>query len=178
MASRVTSNMAVMLTATMRSHSAGGMRSTGSVGSGNAGIVDEHVEPAERRDRLRHHGLDLGALCHIAAARDEARDLLAPSDGQPRVVDVADIDLGALRGEGAGKFPADAGRAGGDENALRHFCFLRDATLANPFVSAKAGTQIFWAKPGFRSAGTNGEWRSRLRRCRRILRVADREALG
>ncbi len=44
--------------------------------AGDAGIVDQHVEAAERLDRGRHHALDLGAAGHVAAPRDQARDLL------------------------------------------------------------------------------------------------------
>ncbi len=86
---------------------------------GDAGIVDQHVEPAERGHRLRHHAFDLGAHGHVAAARDQPGDFFG--DGRERrLVDVADEDFRASSRKGAREFTADAGGAGGDQDALRH----------------------------------------------------------
>jgi len=87
--------------------------------SGNAGVVDEHIEPAQRSDRLWHHALDFGAARHIAAPGDEAGDFLCDG-GKRLVVDVTDENLGAVRRKGTRKLAADAGRAGRYQYTLRH----------------------------------------------------------
>ena len=119
---------------------------------GDAGIVDQHVEPAEGGDRRRHHGLDLGALTHVAAARNEAGDLLGQRR-QRTLVDVADENLAAVGGEGAREFAADAGGAGGDQNALNHgaadLLLMPAATMEEPARPDKGGGAL---RPRLRSA--------------------------
>ena len=90
--------------------------------AGNAGIVDQHVEPAEILDRVRHHALDLGAARHVARPRDQAGDFFGKRIKRGGV-DVADKDARAARGKGAREFAADAGSTGSDQDPLRH-CFL------------------------------------------------------
>ena len=91
--------------------------------------------PPSAVDRRRHHGSISARLAHVAAARDEAGDLLGERRERP-VVDVADENLGAVRGEGAREFAADAGGAGGDQHALRHrFPHLQFFALAHVRLS-------------------------------------------
>src|SRR6185312_715730 len=85
--------------------------------TGNPCVVDEHVEAAEGRDRLRHHARDFGAAAHVVAAGDEAGDFLGEV-GERFLVDVAGEDLGAVLGKRAHEFAADAGRTGGDQYTL------------------------------------------------------------
>ncbi len=87
--------------------------------AGDAGIVDQHIEAAERGDRVGHHALDLGALAHVAGLGGEAGDLFRQRIERSGV-DVADEDFRAGGGKGAREFAADAGGAGGDEDALGH----------------------------------------------------------
>src|SRR6185295_18785230 len=113
--------------------------------TGNAGIVDEHVEPAKRRDRVRHHALDFGAARHIAAPDNETWDFLR--DRRKRfVVIVTDEGFCAVRRKGACKFAADAGCAGRYQYALRHDpCPRSDHRAARPTtgLSPEAGGIAF-----------------------------------
>ena len=87
--------------------------------AGDAGIIDEHVKPAERPYSLRHHPLDLGAARHVVASRGYAGNFLS-NCGKGLLVDVANEDFGAARSEGASKLTADAGGPGRYQDALRH----------------------------------------------------------
>ena len=86
---------------------------------GDAGIVDQHVEPAEACDRVRHHALDVGAARHVARPRDQSGDFFRRRL-ERLGVDIADEHARASRGKRAREFAADAGGAGGDQNPLRH----------------------------------------------------------
>ena len=83
---------------------------------GDAGVVDQHVEAAQLRDRLVEEGVDLVRLGDVAVDRAVVR-ALGPAALQRRLRDIADPDPGAVVGEGIGDGPADAGRAGGDQHS-------------------------------------------------------------
>ena len=101
------------------------------------GIVDKHVKPAQRRNRVRHHALDLGAARHVAAPGDQTRDLFG--NGSERlVVDVADEDFCAIRREGARKFSTDTRGAGRYQDTLRHDSGINQIIL--PTARQRAST--------------------------------------
>ena len=76
---------------------------------GNAGIVDEDVEPAEILGDVLHQLLDLdgGRLVGLEGAGFDALGLQLGDDGLRLVGggDIADGDVGAFVGEGAGDWP-------------------------------------------------------------------------
>ena len=75
------------------------------------GITAAHCDMASRT------ALDRGAARHVAMRRGDAGNVLADR-GERGLIDVADVDLCALRGESARDFTAYAARAGGDQNPL------------------------------------------------------------
>jgi len=95
----------------------------------DAGVVDQHVQPAELGGRLPHQadGVvllgDVPADEHVADAvlpklADAGVDLLLGVGGLLRVAQVVDGDVGAVGGEPHGDRLADAGAAAGDEHVL------------------------------------------------------------
>ena len=96
--------------------------------SGNAGIVDQHVEPAEPRDGVRHHALDFGAARHVAACAINPGISLAIASERPGI-DVADKNPRAGRGKRACEFSADAGSARSNQDPLCHFLSLNVARM-------------------------------------------------
>ena len=89
---------------------------------GDAGIVDENVEPAEILGDVLHQLLDFGrrGLVGLEGAGFDALGLQFRDDGFGLVGggDVADGDIGAFIGERAGAGRADAARTAGDEGNL------------------------------------------------------------
>ena len=76
---------------------------------GNAGIVDEDVEPAEILRDVLHQLIDIdgGGLVGLVGAGIDALGLQLGDDGFRLVGggDIADGDVGAFFGEGAGRLP-------------------------------------------------------------------------
>ena len=89
---------------------------------GNAGIVDEDVEPAEILRDVLHQLIDIdgGGLVGLVGAGIDALGLQLGDDGFRLVGggDIADGDVGAFCCEGAGRRRADAARTAGDEGYL------------------------------------------------------------
>ena len=89
---------------------------------GDAGIVDEDVEPAEMLGDVVHELLDLDrrSLVGLVGAGFDAPGLQFLDDrfGLVGGGDIADGDVGAFIGERAGAGRADAARAAGDEGNL------------------------------------------------------------
>ena len=89
---------------------------------GDAGIVDEDVEPAEMLCDVVHQLFDFGGrrLVGLEGAGFDALGLQFGDDGLGLVGrgDIADGDIGAFVGERAGAGCADAARAAGDEGNL------------------------------------------------------------
>src|SRR4029079_8554983 len=94
----------------------------------NTGIVDEHIESAQVRNRLGHHALNLGAARHVTTPDDQAGDFIG-NGGERLVVYIADEDFRAVRREGARKLPTDTRGAGRYQDTLRHD-FGTDQTIA------------------------------------------------
>ena len=84
--------------------------------SRNAGVVDQHVEPAQRVDHVVEEIVDVVLVRNVAFERLVAWQLGAET-GQGRLVDVADGDARADARERARDFAADAGSAGSHEHA-------------------------------------------------------------
>ncbi len=85
-------------------------------GAGDAGIVDERIEAAERGRRRYEETVDGGGVRDVAIDLAERR--VASRHGRERgAVDVADEDARAFQGERACRREADAGCARGDEHA-------------------------------------------------------------
>ncbi len=81
----------------------------------NAGTVDEADELAERK-RLRHGGLAVGLLAHVAAHECAAE---LGRDGRAAIrLQIGDDDLAAVRGQHAGRAFAEARSAAGDDEYL------------------------------------------------------------
>ena len=89
---------------------------------GNAGIVDEDVEPAEILRDVLHQLVDIDGrgLVGLVGAGVDALGLQLGDDGFRLVGggDIADGDVGAFFCEGAGRRRADAARTAGDEGYL------------------------------------------------------------
>ena len=89
---------------------------------GDAGIVDEDVEPAEILGDVLHQLVDVGGggLVGLVGAGVDALGFQFGDDGFGLVGggDIADGDIGAFIGEGAGAGRADAARTAGDEGNL------------------------------------------------------------
>ena len=94
----------------------------------DAGVVDHHVEPAERLDRLVDEPLQVLDLADVGLHADglvaELRDLAFEVLGRLLVGDVVDDDVGALAGEGEGDGLADAAVAAGDDGDLALQCHV------------------------------------------------------
>ncbi|MGY3424823.1 hypothetical protein ACVWZW_005298 [Bradyrhizobium sp. F1.13.4] len=87
---------------------------------GDAGIVDDDVEPAEMRSDVADHALDLAAVGNIELPgfRSSAacRDLLRHGQRTLLVI-VGDGNVGALSGEHACRRASHAAGGAGDENS-------------------------------------------------------------
>ena len=87
----------------------------------DAGVVEEHVQSAERLLRLGHHVLAIAGLGDIGAAVGGiAARLLHHGDGlvAASVVHVDDQHRCAFAREEQGALPADAAAAAGDQRDL------------------------------------------------------------
>jgi hypothetical protein len=98
-------------------------------GALDAGVVDQHVQPAEPGGRLPDHADDVVLVGDVPLDEqvadallpdpaDTVADLLLGAGGLPRVAQVVDGDVGAVFGEAHGDRLADAGAAAGDEHVL------------------------------------------------------------
>ena len=85
-------------------------------GAGDAGVVDQHVEPAEPSLHVVEQAVDRGFVGDVGFLGDDARLLGATLfNCFPR--NVADVDAGVVGGKGLGNDAPDARRSGGDEDA-------------------------------------------------------------
>src|SRR5690606_30864827 len=94
----------------------------------DAGVVDEHVQAAERLDGLVHHALGTLPVADVVAVHDglaaHAADLLDDLAGGARTAagavhlrtQVVDDDLGALLGHHQRVLTADATTSAGDDD--------------------------------------------------------------
>src|SRR5205085_11646604 len=87
--------------------------------AGDAGVVDEDVDPTQVRDDPLDRGLDGGGVGHVGA---DADGLGTPGDRKPAgrlarggLVEVDDRDRGALLGEPGGGAEPDPARCTGDD---------------------------------------------------------------
>ena len=88
-------------------------------GSGDAGIVHQHVEAAQIGDGVDHHSLDVLTLRDIANLRQQAGNVLGRGFESFRV-DIADADLRRGRRKGPCDLLTDARGSGRNQNALYH----------------------------------------------------------
>jgi hypothetical protein len=92
--------------------------------AGDAGVVDEDIEPSARLDHTTHHGARLLDVAHVGlhehAPAAEALDLRRDGRGVAIVGAVVDRDLRALASEREPDCPADAARGARDG---RHLSF-------------------------------------------------------
>ena len=104
----------------------------------DASIAHEHIDAAERGDRLVHAGLDLGLARHIHCDADRvlAAELRSCRVGTG-LVEVGDDDLGAFAAKGARNFLTDAAGSAGDN---RNFAYEAHASLLS--VVRVAGARI------------------------------------
>ena len=86
-------------------------------GTGDAGVVDQHVEPAEPSLHIVEQAVDRGFVGDVGLLGDDARLFGAAFfDRFPRG-NIADVDAGVVGGKGLGNGAPDARRSGGDEDA-------------------------------------------------------------
>ena len=85
----------------------------------DAGIVHQHVQPAQIFQRFIEPGVDLGFVGDIHMGCGDLREFLAEG-GERLLVDIADVDLGAFIIKGLGNGAANACGGGGDHDALWH----------------------------------------------------------
>ncbi len=78
-------------------------------GTGNAGIVDQAIQPAQRLERIVEQPGDLRAVGHVAHRLRKLR-VAALHLGKRLLVDIADVHLGPLAHERACDLEADARR--------------------------------------------------------------------
>ena len=87
--------------------------------AGDAGVVDQDVDPAELVDDALHRGLRGGGVDDVAADADRAGTVgeveAARGVGGGGLVEVEDRDRGALAGEALGDAEADASGCSGDD---------------------------------------------------------------
>ena len=83
----------------------------------DAGIVDHDIEAPEVFQRIVEPRVDRALAAHIHMGRGDFRKVLA-KDGECCLVDIADMNLGAIGGEGLGDSPADAIRRRRDHDPL------------------------------------------------------------
>jgi hypothetical protein len=93
-------------------------------GAGNAGVVDEHVQPAQSLPHVGKQRVQVGRLADIADAAGDAGER-AGDVGDGLGVDVGDMDARAAGREGLGNGQADAACTGRDEDMLGHDLMLR-----------------------------------------------------
>ena len=94
-------------------------RRAGALRRADAGVVDQHVEPAEALDRLRDGGVDRRLVAHIAGD-----DVLAGLEVEPHDAGAARAQLGRRRG-------ADAARGAGEQDlSCEHRLARRRASSA------------------------------------------------
>jgi len=82
-------------------------------GPRDAGVVDQHVETAERALRVGEQALDVGDIRNVRLGLVQVRIELR----QHLVVDVADVHLGAVVAERPGDGEPDARGAGSHDDA-------------------------------------------------------------
>ena len=104
----------------------------------DAGVAHEHIDAAERGDRLVHAGLHLALACHIHCDADRvlAAELRSCRVGAG-LVEVGDGDPGAFAAKGARDFLADAAGGAGDNG---NFAYEAHASLLS--VVRVAGVRI------------------------------------
>src|SRR5206468_7085829 len=85
---------------------------------GDAGVVDEHVDLAERADRVGHEPLDRGMLPDVAGRSERAPSEAARLAGglfRALAVEIGDRDVRSFAGERESDRLADAAAGSGDE---------------------------------------------------------------
>ena len=85
--------------------------------TGDAGVVHEHVEPAAGGQDAVHPAVERRPLRDV---HDGCVQAIGGGRADGVGVDVADVDIGALRGEGAGDDEAEAARGGRDRDSEAH----------------------------------------------------------
>ena len=133
------------------------------VAGGDAGVVVEHVEAAERLDGERHRGGDAVVVTDVGG---DVRGLAARlGDRVDRVVavgDVGDHHLRALASEELGGDPSEARRGAGDE---RHLVLQPSRPFRHciPSVANRPQVEMVWSRTLGRETLAQGNGYGKLR---------------
>ena len=100
-----------------RRQSAGSMSSIAAVGPGDAGIVDQHVEPAELHAHVGEQTVHIGLVGDVGPRRVHAFQRRLDL-GQPGLVDVAEMDARARVQQRLDDRAADPGGTRGHQHPL------------------------------------------------------------
>ena len=100
-----------------RRQSAGSMSSIAAGRPGDAGIVDQHVEPAELRAHIVEQPVDRGLVRDVGQGGPDA-GLIRPQRGQAGSATSQTMDPRARLDQRIDDGPADAGGTGGDQHPL------------------------------------------------------------
>ena len=117
-ARRAHRNWPVRSTSRQRRQSAGSISSIGRGRPGDAGIVDQHVEPAQGAAELGEQAVDLRLVGDVGHGWRQARVRRAAMLGQRRLVDVAQVHPRAGRDQRLDDGAPDARGTGGHQHPL------------------------------------------------------------